>query len=346
MTRPEALAKEELLEWSTGLGTDVWDMFCAAITGDVETIKKLLDKDPSLVRSAYDYRNPLSFAVQENQLEAAALLLERGASPVSSGTNDTLLTIARDRGYAAMQMLLKAAIAGPYKDAPNGNEIAEAIKERNLEKVKGLLEESPRLVNARDEGTNCPIHWAVMTRQPDMIDELLARGADINAQRSDGARPLQLVNGDYGFRGWMKDFPVTPMEVLTQLRTKGAYVDICTACAIGDIDRVKELLDEDPSLANKVSDYVSYYIGSGAPLKNAAARGHIEIVRLLLERSADPNLREEGIAPMGHALYSAVTYGHIEIVRLLLEHGAFPSPAVESSADALSIYPGNFPPVK
>jgi ankyrin repeat protein len=57
----------------------------------------------------------------------------------------------------------------------------------------------------------------------------------------------------------------------------------------------------------------------------------------LLERGADPNLPEEGIAPHGHALYSAVYNGHHEIAKLLLERGAYPSPAVESSADALSI---------
>ena len=60
-------------------------------------------------------------------------------------------------------------------------------------------------------------------------------------------------------------------------------------------------------------------------------------MKLLLERGADPNLPEEGIAPHGHALYSAVSNGHYEIAKLLLEHGAYPNPEVESSADALSI---------
>jgi ankyrin repeat protein len=125
--------------------------------------------------------------------------------------------------------------------------------------------------------------------------------------------------------------------MLAHLRARGAKIDLCTAAHIGDLKRVTEWLDRDPSLANRVSDYVTYYVGSGSPLKNAAARGHLEVVRLLLARGADPNLPEEGIAPRGHALYAAASNGHYEIARLLLEHGAFPNPPVESSADALSM---------
>jgi ankyrin repeat protein len=55
-----------------------------------------------------------------------------------------------------------------------------------------------------------------------------------------------------------------------------------------------------------------------------------------LERGANPNLPEEGIAPRGHALYSAVVGKYYDIAKLLLEHGADPSAAVESSADCLS----------
>ena len=206
--------------------------------------------------------------------------------------------------------------------------------------TEALLDASPDLLQAGDERSNQPIHWAAMTRQIDVIDELLARGADINAARFDGARPIHLTNGDYHYRGWRdvpKDVTITPGEVLAHILARGAYVDICTAAHTGDLDRVRELLDEDPSLANRVSDYVTYYLGSGAPLKNAAARGHIEIVKLLLERGADPNLPEEGIAPQGHALYAAVSNGHYEIAKVLLEHGAYPNPPVESSADALTI---------
>lgn len=337
--RPEALKKDEPLTWSTGSGIDVWEMFVAAINGDTGKIKQLLDKDPSLVRGAYEYRNPLSFAVQQNQLQAAALLLERGASPVNSGTSDSLLQIARDRGYEAMQQLLESAVVRKTGGTPKGGEAAKLIRDRDLQGLRELLDRSPELVNAADERTNQPIHWAVMSRQPGMIDELLARGADINAQRGDGARPVQLVNGDYSYRGW-RDVPAdtvaTPADILRHLRDRGAYIDICTAAYTGDIERVRQLLKEDPSLANRVSDYVSYYIGSGSPLKNAAARGHLDIVKLLVEHGADPNLPEEGIAPRGHALHAAVCNGYIEIVKYLLDKGAYPNVNIESSADTLS----------
>ncbi len=340
MTQPDELKKDKPLMWSPGTGTDAWAMFCAAAAGDVKALERLLEKDPALVRCQYAYRTPLYFAVRENQVATAALLLERGAEPLGLAVNDTLLDITRDRGYAEMHKLLETVLARKHGASAKGSTLAEAIRERDLAKVRALLDASPELLHAGDESSNQPIHWAVMTRQLDVIDELLARGADINARRSDGARPIQLTNGDYSYRGWRdvpKEVTTTPAEVLEHLRSRGAFVDICTAAHIGDLDRVRQLLDVDPSLANRLSDYVSYYLGSGAPLKNAAAKGHMGIVKLLLERGADPNLPEEGIAPRGHALWSAVHNGHYEVARLLLEHGAYPNPPVESSADALSM---------
>lgn len=339
MIQPDELKKDAPLKWSAGRGTDVWALFCACITGDLAAVKRLLVKDPSLVRCQHAYRKPLYFAVRENRLEVAAYLLDRDPDPVGLAVNDSLQQIAKDRGYAEMEQLLETKLAERHGISARGEPVAAAIRERDLPKVRALLEASPDLLHAGDLRSNQPIHWAVMTRQPDFIDELLRRGADIDARRCDGGRPIHLTNGDYHFRGWRdvpKDWPTKPEDVFQHLVKHGAHVDLGMACATGNLARVRELLDQDPTSVNRVSDYGGYYLGCGAPIKNAAARGHIDIVRLLLERGADANLPEEGIAPGGHALHSAVVNSHIEIVRLLLKHGAHPNVEVESSADTLS----------
>jgi ankyrin repeat protein len=339
MFQPDELKQNEPLLWSSGSGADVWSLFCACVEGDLKGVRRLVDEDPSLVRCHYHYRKPLYFAVRENRLDVAAYLLERDPDPTGLAVNDSLLDIARDRGYAAMEALLKTMLSARHAASAQGESVAAAIRERNLERVQVLINETPELLHAGDERGNQPIHWAVMTRQLDLIDFLIDRGADVNAKRTDGARPIQLTNGDYHYRGWRDvppDHPITPRAVLDHLRARGANVDLCTAAHIGDLERVKELLEHDLTLVNRASEYVTYYPCSGTPIRNAAAAGHFEIVKVLLERGADPNLPEEGIAPRGHALYSAAANGHFEVAKLLLEHGAYPNVEVESSADTLT----------
>ncbi len=337
LIRPEALKQRKPWLWSPGIGTDVWEMFVACMAGDLETVRRLVEKDPSLIRSHYEYRTPLSFAVRENQLGVAEFLLDRGAAAVGLGDP---LEMARDRGYTGMETLLQRKLDTLHGASTRVDAVAEAIRSYDPARVRELLDASPGLVHAGDHSSNQPIHWATMTRQIPLIDELLRRGADIDARRIDGARPIHLTNGDYDYRGW-RDVPdhvtTTPDRVYRHLVRRGATVDIWMAAVSGDESRVRELLDQDPSLVNRVNDYNSYYAGCGSALKNAAAAGHIGIVRLLLERGADPNLPEEGIAPRGHALYSAVSNHHYDVAWLLLEHGANPDAPVESSADAVWI---------
>ena len=56
------------------------------------------------------------------------------------------------------------------------------------------------------------------------------------------------------------------------------------------------------------------------PLHEVAQRNHLELVRLLLEAGANPNIPggDENYTP----LHDAVEAGHVETVKLLIERGA------------------------
>jgi len=338
MREPETLKTEAYLPWSRGRGVDVWAMFVAAMSGDLESIRELAARDPALLSCELEYLTPLHFAIRENRIEVVRYLLDRGVRPVFS-FGMPVAEAAELRGYHELALLLTDWMRERYGVRPEGDEIAAAIRSFDVEKAKTLIEAGPELVHAADKQGNRPIHWAVLTRQMELIDWLLARGADILAKRPDGARPLDLTNGDYNYRSWYRDLPPTGLQshavLLGWLIARGAYCDISVAAKIGWYHRVKELLEDDPGLVNRLPDHVGYY--SGLPLRNAAANGHLEVVRLLLARGANPNEPEPGIAPFGGALHSAVGKRHTEIARLLLEHGADANAMVESSGDVLHI---------
>src|SRR5438132_394909 len=116
MLQRDALKSAERLPWSVGAGIDVWDLFCATIAGDLPAIERLLAKDPTLVRSMHEYRTALHFAVRENQIAAAHLLIARGADLLHS--IDRLGEMARDRGYAEMERLLVDTLATKWNVSP------------------------------------------------------------------------------------------------------------------------------------------------------------------------------------------------------------------------------------
>ena len=338
MLRPAALKSDQPLTWSAGRGTDVWALFQACAAGDLPAVQAIIAKDRSLTRAHYDYRKPLYFAIRENHVDVARFLLEHDTNPMDLWVDDDPIEIARDRGYAAMERMLLETLEAQFNASAKGEPVALALREHDLKKMRALLDAEPALLSKGDKRSNQPVHWATMTRQLEAIDELLRRGADINARRMDGARPIHVTNGDYFYRGWRdvpRLWPVTPAQVMEHLKARGAFIDLPTACHTGDIARVRELLRQDPGLANKVGVHEGYYLGAGAPLSNAAAVGRMDIVQLLLDHGADPNLPEEQFAPKGKALYSAVYHGHYDIAKLLLERGAYPNPPVESSGSAL-----------
>jgi len=116
----------------------------------------------------------------------------------------------------------------------------------------------------------------------------------------------------------------TPVLAKEQLGAAEFYWLMDRACAYGDDLSVEMLLraGADPSGPKDYSAFLKKYNRPYEPslhLCQAAYGGHTEVVRLLLEAGADPNLPEgEGVT----ALTIAAERGHAEIVRVLLTAGA------------------------
>jgi ankyrin repeat protein len=137
-------------------------------------------------------------------------------------------------------------------------------------------------------------------------------------------------------------------EITAFLIRKRAKLNLFEACAIGKVERVKSILKRKPKMLNEFApdgfqplglasffghvEVVRFLLESGAevntlsrnglkvtPLNSAAAGRHYEIAMLLLERDANPNIRQEGdFVP----LHSAAMNGQIEMVKILLQYGA------------------------
>jgi ankyrin repeat protein len=167
---------------------------------------------------------------------------------------------------------------------------------------------------------------------------LLDRGADIHAFHGTGmgagqgwwAQDVQAIDlavwgGPPGLGPPRATHRHTKIAKL--LLDRGAGYGLTIAAARGDLKRVTEILDEDPGAIRQPPR------NGRRPLSAAVEFGHGDMVRLLLDRGADPNWPELG-SPTGGALQRAAGAGNREWVELLLAHGADPNSLVDSGGNA------------
>ena len=151
------------------------------------------------------------------------------------------------------------------------DEFFAGIRQGKRDDVRAALARDPALLRSRDENGLSPILVALYWHEPDLAQDLLARGPEL---------------------------------------------DVFEAAAAGVVDRVRELLDAEQSLAN------AFAPDGFTPLGLAAFFKRREVVALLLRRGADPNAVARHpfqVAP----IHSAVADGtDVEIVRQLVEAGA------------------------
>src|SRR5215204_2272909 len=150
MLQPAELKSDQKLLWSPGRGTDVWALIQACTSGDVERVRALIARDPSLARSHYDYRKPIYFAVRENHIEIVRFLLEHDRNPLDLWVDDDPLEIARDRGYTEMEQLLAHTFETKCNASPKGEPGALSLRNHDLKQMSELLDAQPELVGQGD----------------------------------------------------------------------------------------------------------------------------------------------------------------------------------------------------
>jgi ankyrin repeat protein len=101
------------------------------------------------------------------------------------------------------------------------------------------------------------------------------------------------------------------------MRARPSLSEFLIAAGRGDLDRVGAILDVHDSLINERGELPGSY-GKRTALHYGVS--HAAIVRLLLERGADPNIRDDGDNAM--PLHFAAEKQDLEVIRLLVEHGA------------------------
>lgn len=314
-------------ELESDRGRDVWDTITAAAAGDTATLQRLIERDRNLSRAEYFYAPPILFAVREGHAEAVRILLDAGAAEAEwNGCDlDGLIEIARDRSYEEVARLLDEVRrhrrpVAPAEDHP----IHMAAENDDVGSVRDLLNGDATLLNRRDDGGGTPLHRAVKGSAHEVIPLLLDRGADIDATNGTGLQALDLAV-------WNRS-PLPPasrdFHTARLLLARGATCDLTIAAALGDLDRVTALLDQNPACVGEVR-------ANGKRALSAAVKfGHREIARLLLDRGADPNWPEAD-ARQGASLHAAARIGDREMVELLLAHGANPNGHVNSAGNAV-----------
>lgn len=274
----------------------------SAKDGVFEDVEALVNNNGGVdVNENYaDGTSALHWASYHNNLNGVEVLLAAGADV--NATTDlgvTPLWLAAQNGGAEIVQRLLEAGANPNITLRSGESpLMAAAKSGNETAVKALLEAGgdPNVTTTRGQNA---LMWASAEGHAGVVKNLLIYKADPNA-RTDVHKHLvktdKETDGHPDYKKWNEE---------------GASTALMFAAVSGDLSTVRNLL-EGGSEINAVSA-----LGLDAA-KMAIYSKNTDVLELLLERGANPDLAEAGYT----SLHAAILVGSVEATKLLLESGA------------------------
>jgi ankyrin repeat protein len=315
-----------------------------------------------------DGSTPLQWAVYQGDVAEVRRLLRAGANVrLANNYGATPMSLAAEVGNTEMLTVLLEADANVDSPNPDGQTALQAVARTGNVQAAQLLLDHGATVDAKEKwGGQTALMWASARRHPEMMRLLISKGADVNARSIDRdyqrhvtaeGRPKNLANG--GFTPLLyaaRENCLTCVDVLLK-----SHVDVDLPDPDGVSPLLVAIMNANWDLARQLilagADVNQWDMFGEAPLiravdlRNRADGGRasidppnktsgLDIVTLLLERRADPNMQlffkpahvgggntdvrsggatfTRGATP----LIRAATNGDLEVVKLLLEHGA------------------------
>ena len=181
--------------------------------------------------------------------------------------------------------------------------IHRAVEDENIEAVKQHLAAGTD-VNEHDS-IQSPLHYAAQSYSKEIVDLLIANGADVNAKDRTGSPPLH-----WAVLKGQKDIVELLIEAGADMyvRKKRGGDNLLHIAALRGHKEVAEMLIVKGFDVNSRNDEEE------TPFYNTAFAGHAEVAKLFIEKGADVNAKDKhGETPLDFA------HG---VVATLLSHGA------------------------
>jgi ankyrin repeat protein len=265
-------------------------LLLAVVRGSREVVELLLAKRADTEWHDVFGCTALHYAAQLKAKDFATLLLEHGAE-VNVGTTDgsTALMAAAQNGDLVMMKLLLERGADINATNQNGwSAFLIAAQAGQVEAARLLLERGAKLHEPDRYGAT-PLIYAAKTGRLVMVKFLLDCGAKRDARDKAGFTALHEA-ADRGYAEVVEflislgaepntrsDYPSTPLHNAAN----GAYTNELCYVAVA-----KVLLAHD-------ADVNARMLKNQTPLHRAAIWGHPQIMQVLLENGADPNIRDD-----------------------------------------------------